>query len=148
MRVIEKGGISTIIANILHPVLKILFPQIQRSKKALGAIAMSMSANFLGLGNAATPLGINAMKELSLINRSHSIIDASDEMCMFVVLNTSGLQLIPATIIALRSASGSQDPGGIMLPIWICSIFSVFVGIIAVKIFKGIHKKKSMKNRY
>lgn len=155
MRILDKRGITRIFARLLHPLLKILFPNLPKGHKATGAIAMTISANFLGLGNAATPLGVNAMKELKLLDKSRrgkisaksklspTANIASDEMCMLVVLCTSGFQLIPASIIALRTAAGSQEPGWVMLPIWACSAVTVVVGIIAVKFAQKLNKRRN-----
>ena len=93
-----------------------------------------MVANLLGMGNAATPLGIAAMKELDKENRHRGT--ASNEMCMFVVINTASIQLIPATVISLRQMFGSSNPSGIVVPVWICSVCAVVMGVLAAKFFE------------
>jgi spore maturation protein A len=102
----------------------------------MGAIVMNLAANFLGLGNAATPLGIKAMHQLQKLNRDHET--ASDSMCMFLVLNTAAIQLVPATIIALRSSAGSTKPAEIIVCIWIASVCATIAGVIAAKILRRV----------
>jgi spore maturation protein A len=99
---------------------------------------MNLVANFLGLGNAATPLGIKAMNELQSINKDKKT--ASNSMCMFLVLNTAAIQLVPANIIALRSSAGSQKPAEIIVCIWIASICATIMGVIAAKLLAGVWK--------
>lgn len=140
MNISEKCGIVEKIARFAKPVLKLLFPQAASDRKALGAIVMNLAANFLGLGNAATPLGIKAMNELQR-NNPHKET-ASDSMCMFLVLNTSAIQLIPTTVIALRSAAGSQAPSEITVCVWISSFCAVLAGITAVMLLSGISSKE------
>ena len=135
----EKSGLTKVFAKILRPVTKVLFPKLKTDSSAIDAIVMNMVANLLGMGNAATPLGIRAMKELDKINRLRG--DASDEMCMFVVINTASLQLIPATVIALRQTFGSENPSEIVMATWICSICSITVGVIAAKLFQRRGKR-------
>jgi len=138
MNIAEKSGLIKVIARAASPVLKLLFPRIRKNSNALGAIVMNMAANFLGLGNAATPLGIKAMMELQKINGKSDT--ASDSMCMFLVLNTSAVQLIPATVIALRSDAGSSNPAEITACVWIATICATITGIIMVRIFSGTEK--------
>ena len=132
MHIAEKSGLLKFIARMARPLLRLLFPQLANNDKALGAIVMNLAANFLGLGNAATPLGIRAMSELQKVNRSRDT--ASDSMCMFLVLNTSAIQLIPTTVIALRSSAGSAVPSEITACIWIASIGASITGIVAAGI--------------
>ncbi|MDP4181697.1 MAG: nucleoside recognition domain-containing protein [Bacillota bacterium] len=132
MGVAEKSGLISKISKIVSPLISFLFPEVSSKSPAVGAIVMNLTANFLGLGNAATPLGLKAMDELQKINRKKDT--ASDSMVMFLVLNTTAIQLIPATIIALRAASGSGNPAEIIIPIWITSISATIVGVIAVKV--------------
>ena len=134
MGIAEKSGIIEGIAKILRPLIKFLFPEIPKNHPAAGAIVMNLVANFFGLGNAATPLGIKAMKELQKLNRGSKT--ASNAMCMFAVINTASLQIIPATLIAMRQASGSASPTEIIVPIWITSFISVLVVVFAAKIFE------------
>ncbi|MEN2775489.1 nucleoside recognition domain-containing protein [Acetivibrio clariflavus] len=140
MDVAEKSGIIRTISRVVRPVLKFLFPGIPKNHPALGAIVMNLVANFLGLGNAATPLGLKAMAELQKLNRNKDT--ATNEMSMFLVLNTSCIQLIPATIIAVRSAAGSKNPTEIIGTIWFASVCATIAGIISVKILSAFGKGK------
>ncbi len=133
-KVAERSGLVEVFAKLLRPVTKIIFPKLKKDSAALRAIVMNMVANILGMGNAATPLGIAAMRELDKLNRGKNT--ASDEMCMFVVVNTASIQIIPATVISLRQMYGSQSPAEIVVPVWICSICAVIVGVTAAKIFQ------------
>ena len=139
-KISEKSGLTMVFARLLRPITKIIFPKLKNGSAALNAIVANMVANLLGMGNAATPLGIAAMKELDKQNRIKEV--ASDEMCMFVVINTASIQLIPSTIIALRQIFGSEKPTEIIAPVWMCSICAVVVGVVAAKIFQ---KRKDRK---
>lgn len=130
MKIAQDGGVVQIFARLLQPVTKLLFPRLPHESEAMDAIVMNMVANMFGMANAATPLGLKAMKELSRHNKSGA---ASHDMCMFVVINTASLQLIPSTVIALRQ--GSENPFEIIVPVWIVSIITIIVGITAVKLF-------------
>ena len=114
--------------------LGILFPDLPTSSPAMGAMTMNIIANILGLGNAATPLGIKAMKELQKLNRDKA--RPSNAMCMFIVLNTSSIQLIPTTIIGLRSAAGSANPAEIIGTTLVATICACATGILAVLILR------------
>lgn len=146
MNIAEKSGLIKGIAWIARPVLRLLFPQIAKNNRILGAIVMNLAANFLGLGNAATPLGIRAMTELQKVNGKSDT--ASDSMCMFLVLNTSAIQLIPTTVIALRSDAGSAVPSDITACVWIASICATLMGLMMVRLLSGVgrnHKRKREK---
>lgn len=132
MKIADKSGITDFFAKMLRPVTKILFPKIRQDSEAMNAIVMNMTANLFGMSNAATPLGLKAVKELHKKSPSDT---ASDEICMFVVINTASLELIPSTILALRQAAGSVNSFEIILPVWIASIVSITVGATAAKIF-------------
>ncbi|MCX7749441.1 MAG: nucleoside recognition protein [Clostridia bacterium] len=140
MGVAEQSGLVQYIAKIVRPIMRFLFPDIPKKHPAIGAMVMNMVANFLGLGNAATPLGLKAMGELQKLNTKKDT--ATDSMSMFLVLNTAAIQLIPATIIAVRAASGSTSPGEIIGTVWVASICATIAGIIAVKILSIRSKKK------
>lgn len=137
-KIAENSGLTGIFAKILRPITKILFPKLKRDSAALSAIVMNMVANLLGMGNAATPLGIAAMKELDKENRHRG--RASDEMCTFVVINTASIQLIPSTVIGMRQMFGSENPSEIILPVWICSVCAVVVGVVAAKLLEKRRK--------
>lgn len=110
-----------------------LFPEIKENKNAKEKIAMNITANILGIGNASTPLGLKAMQELQKNNKNKEKL--SDSMAMLIVLNTASLQIIPTTIIAIRVSLKSNNPTMIIVPVWIATICAAVAGIIAVKIF-------------
>ena len=132
-KIAEKSGLTDILKKCLSPVTRFLFPSLEKNSAALSAIVMNITANLLGMGNAATPLGIKAMKELEKINAEKHT--ASCEMCMFAVINTASVQLLPSTLIALRQSFGSKNPGEIILPVWICGFLVLTVAITLAKIF-------------
>jgi len=131
MKVAEKSGLTNIIAKIFSPIISRLIPEAKKDKELCGAVAMNMTANFFGMGNAATPLGLNAMKKLSAYSDK---TNATNSMCTFAVINCASIQLIPSTLIAVRSALGSQNPGEIIVPIWIVSVITFASGIILCKL--------------
>ncbi len=139
LEVAKRAGLTEKLARLIRPLTKILFPRLAPDSPAVTAMVMNMTANFLGLSNAATPLGLAAMRELEKINPEKGT--ATDEMCMFVVINTASITLVPTTIIALRSAAESADPFGIVAPVWICSIVSVTVGVVAAKLMQRLSKR-------
>lgn len=131
MAIAEKSGLTDKIAAVLSPFIKWLFDGAKNDEKCTNAISMNMVANFLGLSNAATPLGLKAMKLLSEKNKNKHV--ASRDMCMLAVVNSASIQLIPSTLIAMRTAAGSTDPGAIILPIWIVSLVTAASGIFLAK---------------
>ena len=135
MEVGSRAGLMEGLSRLLAPVIKKLFP---RAGKAAPAITMNLAANILGMGNAATPMGIKAMSCLDRENANP--LYASDNMCMLVVLNTTSIQLIPTTIIALRAAASSADPFSIILPIWISSLTAVLSAVSLAKLYFGRKK--------
>lgn len=130
MKIAEKSGISSFIMKLISPFVNFLFPG--AGQKAKGYISMNMTANILGMGNAATPMGMLAAEELDRENSTPLV--PSKNMCMLVVLNTTSFQLLPATIISLRAAAGSADPASVIVPIWLASAAAALVGIISVKL--------------
>ena len=134
MEIAEKSGVVRALSGALRPLLRLLFPHLPKDDPAAGAIVMNMAANLLGMGNAATPLGLRAMRLLDARNRERE--NASNEMCMFVLINTASLQFIPTTLLLLRQSSGSHSPGEIILPIWIVSAAAMLVGVLSAKIFQ------------
>jgi len=134
MKVAEKSGLVNALSKRMRGPLGILFPDLPTSSPAMGAMTMNIIANILGLGNAATPLGIKAMKELQKLNRDKA--RPSNAMCMFIVLNTSSIQLIPTTIIGLRSAAGSANPAEIIGTTLVATICACATGILAVLILR------------
>lgn len=137
MRVGEKGGIVGIMAKAVGPLFRRLFPDIPRNHPATGSIMMNLAANLLGLDNAATPLGLKAMDELQKINPKKDT--ASNPMIMFLVLNTSGLTLIPISIMVYRAQLGAADPSDIFIPILLSTFFSTITGILAVSFYQKIN---------
>ncbi len=140
MAIADKSGLVRFIAKLVRPVMRLLFSEIPKGHPALGAIVMNLVANFFGLGNAATPLGIKAMGELQKINKNKNT--ATNSMSMFLVLNTAAFQLVPATIIALRTSAGSSNPTDIIVPIWIASLCATVVGVIAAKLMAAATPNK------
>jgi len=136
MKVGEQGGIVRMMSKAVAPLFRRLFPDIPKDHPASGAIMMNIAANMLGLDNAATPLGLKAMKELQEINPEKDT--ASNPMIMFLVLNTSGLTIIPISIMVYRAQMGAADPSDIFVPILLSTFFSTLIGIIAVSLFQRI----------
>ena len=131
MEVAQKSGFAALIKKLLSPLLALVFPEIKKEKKAMDAVSMNVTANLLGLGNAATPLGISAMKELHRISGFSS--SATKEMVCFVVMNTASLQLIPTTVASVRLESGAENPMDILPAVWFVSLCSLIIGIAAAK---------------
>ena len=132
LEIAKRAGLTEKLARLLKPVTRLLFPRLSPESPAVRAMVMNITANLLGLSNAATPLGLAAMAELDKINPQKGV--ASNEMCLFVVINTASISLLPTTVITLRAAAGSADPFGIVLPVWICSVIALVFGVIAAKI--------------
>ena len=130
MEVMKVCGLSDALARAFRPVLRRLLPQASRDSETLAAVAANVSANLLGLGNAATPLGIRAARRMA---RGCGGI-ASDELCLLVVLNTASIQLLPATIASVRSAAGAAAPFDILPSVWLSSALSVAAGLTAAKL--------------
>lgn len=140
MKIASVSGVTKAFSRLISPLLRLLFPGVKRDSEAAGAISMSMAANFLGLGSAATPLGLTAMNELY---KSSSEGVASDDMVMLVVLNTASIELIPTTVAVYRAAAGSSSPLSILPCVWIASVISVSVGVTAAKL---LSKRRRCKN--
>ena len=140
MNIAEKSGIVNRLSTIFSPLMRFLFPNIDRYSKAMGYITLNFISNLLGLGNASTPLGIKAMEELKTIDNATD--SASDNMIMLTVLNTAALQLFPATIITLRANQGSNTPADIIPAVWVVSIITLTLTVLAVKLFSKISEKK------
>lgn len=131
MNIAKKSGLVNHISRFMRPALRVLFPEIDGGHPVLGAMVMNIIANILGLGNAATPLGIKAMRELQSLNKDKDT--ASNSMCTFLVVNATCIQLFPATVIALRSAAGSAGPTDIIGTVWITSVCAMIAGILSAK---------------
>lgn len=145
MKVAEKSGLVAGIGRLVRPVMTFLYPDIPKNHPALGAIVMNLVANFLGLGNAATPLGIKAMSQLQSLNKDKKT--ATDSMCMFLVMNTAAIQLVPASIIALRTAEGSKKPAEIIVCIWMVSLCATIMGVIAAKLLSRVWNEEKSQSR-
>ncbi len=137
MKIGEKGGAVNVLARLMNPFFCRIFPGIPRNHPAMGSIMMNFSANMLGLDNAATPLGLKAMKELQEVNPDPG--KASDSQIMFLVLNTSSLTLIPISILAMRVACGAKVPTDVFVPIILATYFSTMTGLIYVAIRQRIN---------
>ena len=137
MKIGEKGGMVKILARLVSPLFTRLFPEVPENHPAIGSMMMNFSANMLGLDNAATPLGLKAMKDLQELNPKKDT--ASNAQIMFLVLNTSGLTLIPVSILALRAMKGSANPTDVFLPILIATFISSLVGLIYTAIVQKIN---------
>ena len=139
MKVAEDGGLLRILARAVGPVLRFLFPSVPRDHPAMSAIILNISANALGLGNAATPFGIKAMMELDRLNGAKGT--ATNAMVVFLAINTAGFAILPATAIAMRAAVGSQDPTGIFFPTWIASGCATLVAVTAAMVLSRFYRK-------
>lgn len=133
MEIATKTSLMNKLTKILQPIIKKLFPEIKQEDKVSKEISMNMVANIFGLGNAATPAGLKVMKSLQEQNSKKDTI--SNSMAMFIVINTASLQLIPTTVIAIRSSMGSSNPTQIILPVWFATICAALTAIIITKIF-------------
>lgn len=134
MEVMKRSGLSDKLSRLLMPVLRRLYPAFARDREVMDTISANVSANLLGLGNAATPLGIQAARRIS---RDCSGV-ASDELCLLVVLNTASIQLLPATIASVRAAAGSAAPLDILPAVWLSSALSVAAGLTAARLFSAL----------
>ncbi|MCR9192917.1 MAG: nucleoside recognition protein [Gammaproteobacteria bacterium] len=133
MRIASDSGLIKIVGKVLQPVMRFLFPEVPVDHPAMGAMIMNMAANMLGMANAATPFGLQAMKELQRLNKhTHT---ASNAMCTFLAVNTSSVQLIPASAIAFLAANGATHPSSIIVTSLIATSLSTLVAIVAVKSF-------------
>jgi len=137
LKIGEKGGMVNIISRAVGPFFSKLFPEIPKNHPSIAAMVMNISANMLGLGNAATPLGLKAMEEMQKLNPNKDT--ATNAQIMFLVLNTSGLTLIPITVMALRAEYGAAHPSDIFIPIIITTFFSTMAGLIAVSLIQKIN---------
>ena len=137
MKIGEKGGVVNVIARLLSPIFTKLFPDIPKGHPATGSIFMNIAANMLGLDNAATPLGLKAMEQMQELNKQKDT--ASNPMIMFLVLNTSGLTLIPVSIMVYRAQMGAAQPTDIFIPILLATFFATLAGIIATCLYQRIN---------
>lgn len=133
MEIAQRTTLINKLTRLLEPTINFLFPEIKKNKKVKQEISMNIIANILGLGNAATPLGLKAMKTMQEHNEKKDSL--TNSMAMFIVINTASLQLIPTTVIAIRSSLNSQSPSSIIIPVWGATITAAIAGITAVKLF-------------
>lgn len=138
MKIASETTVINKITYFLRPIMKLLFPKIKKNTTIYEEISMNVVANILGLGNAATPLGIKAMNSMQKNNKNKD--ELTDEMAMFIVLNTASIQIIPTTIIAIRNSLNSNNPTNIIFPVWVATICAAIAGISATKFFIKIGK--------
>ena len=131
MKIVQETSLMKKLTKIISPLMKILFPKMKKEDKEYKEITINSIANLLGIGNAATPLGLKAMQTMQEKNPQKDRI--TDSMAMFIVLNTASIQLIPSTVIAVRASLGSVNPSQIIVPVWIATIAADVAGIIASK---------------
>lgn len=139
MEIGEQAGLTALFSRLMYPVVSLIFPRLRREKYVLEAISMNITANILGLGNAATPLGLEAMKRLQSVNRNTAF--ASDEMVVFVVMNTAAMHIIPTTVATMRGQYGSTDPMEIMPAAFLTSFCALATAVTVAKIGNRIKKK-------
>ncbi len=135
MRVAEEAGFTRLIARLLAPLVRRLFPSVPPDHPAMGSMLMALSANMLGLGNAATPLGLRAMRDLRDLDPHGD--EATDAMCTFLALSTAGVTIIPSTVIALRAAQGSSDPTAIVGPTLVATMLSTVIAVVLDRLYRG-----------
>ncbi len=136
MEVMDRAALTDRLAALFRPLLRRLFPHASRDSETLAAISANLSANMLGLGNAATPLGIRAAQRMSRGCGG----TASDELCLFVVLNTASVQLIPSTLAGVRSSLGAADPFDILPAVWLASLLALIAGLLAAHLLARLRR--------
>lgn len=134
MKIAQKSGITDKIAVVLRPILRLLFKDAPKNKDAMGSVLLNLTSNMLGLSNAATPFGIKAMEELQKLNPNKDT--ATNDMALFLVLNATCIQLVPTSIISMRAACGSTNPGIVIMPAMITTGIAAIMGIIYCKILE------------
>lgn len=139
LRITQESGLASSLCRLLSPLLRRIFPSLERDSPAMKAMSMNIAANMLGLGNAATPLGLEAMRELDL--RNHHNKTASREMVYFVVMNSAAFRLLPTTIAALRQDAGSTAPFSILPAAWVTSLLSLSVALLLTRVFLSLEKR-------
>ena len=142
MQIASSTSIIDKLVKSLNPIIKVLFPEIKNNEKIKKEISMNMIANILGLGNAATPLGLKAMKSMQKENKNKSVL--SDSMMVFIVINTASIQIIPTTVIAIRNSLGSNNPTSIVFPVWIATICAAVAAVLATRLIIKLTKKEKL----
>jgi len=140
MRIAEQAGLVRVLAFLVRPLVRVLFPSVPRDHPAVGAIVMNLSANILGLGNAATPMGLIAMKELQKLNPYPD--RASDAMCTFLALTPACLTLIPSTVIGIRALYGSAEPTAVVGTTIFATSCGMTAAILADRFFRGVYRAR------
>jgi spore maturation protein A len=138
MRVAEEAGLVGALARLVRPVMRRLFPEVPADHPALGSMVLNVSANLLGLGNAATPFGVKAMQQLETLNPRPGT--ATDAQALFCAINTASLQLVPATVIALRAGAGSRAPAEILGATLLASACGVTVAVVASRLLARLQR--------
>lgn len=133
MKIASETTLMKKLTHLLTPIIHFLFPELKEDSETKNAISMNIVANILGLGNAATPLGIKAMKAMQEKNENKEVL--TNSMATLIVLNTASIQIIPTTVIAIRSSLGSSNPTAIIFPVWVATICAAVAGITATKLF-------------
>ena len=139
MEIGEQAGLTAMFSRLMYPAVSLIFPKLRKEKYVLEAISMNITANILGLGNAATPLGLEAMRRLQSVNDNTAF--ASDEMVVFVVMNTAAMHIIPTTVATLRGQYGSSDPMAIMPAAFLTSFCALATAVAVAKIGNKMGKK-------
>lgn len=134
MKIAQRSGITEKLAKLLKPLLNLLFKDVSKNENAMGSILLNLTSNMLGLSNAATPFGIKAMEELQKVNPDKDT--ATNDMALFLVINAACIQIIPTSIISMRAACGSQNPGSIIIPAAIATGIAAIMGIIYCKVLE------------
>ena len=138
MSIASKTSVIKKLTRFLNPLITFLFPELKEDNEIKKAISMNMVANILGLGNAATPLVLKAMKLMQAKNKEKEVL--TNSMATLIVINTASIQIIPTTVIAIRSSLGSQNPTSIIFPVWVATICAAIAGIFAIKLFIKLGK--------
>lgn len=144
MEIGDKSGLTSLFSKFMYPVVSLIFPRLRKEKYVLEAISMNITANVLGLGNAATPLGLEAMRRLQSVNSNTEF--ASDEMVVFVVMNTAAMHIIPTTVATMRGQYGSADPMEIMPAAFLTSFCALMTAIIMAKLGNRLKRKRGLGN--
>lgn len=134
MKIAERSGLTDKLAKVLKPILRLIFKDAGKDEKALGAIVMNLTANMFGLSNAATPFGIKAMEEMDRLNKNKEV--ASNDMVLFLILNAACIQFVPTTVVSIRAACNSQNPGAIIFAALCTTTFASVLGVTLCKLLQ------------
>jgi len=141
LRIAQEAGLTALLARAVAPLMRRLFPEVPKDHPAIAAMTLNMAANALGLGNAATPIGLDAMEKLQTLNQRRDT--ATDAMVLFLVINASSVQIVPATVVALRAAGGAAAPADVVGPTLLATLVSTVVGIAAAKILAPLWPQRA-----